>query len=113
MPRWASRILLRVTAVRVERLQAISKKDAVAEGVERVGSDWRDYGEESPPFVNSDPRFSFRSLWGSLNGPGSWTANPWVWVITFARVDGVPEGAKARPILLSAPMVRAILEGAA
>lgn len=94
MPRWASRITLEITAVRVERLQAISEADAKAEGVEPwvVGDGfWRDYGltadqEEvgAPPLPSA--RDSFRSLWESINGAGSWAANPWVWVVEFRSI---------------------------
>lgn len=72
MPRWASRITLEVTHVRVERLQAITEADAVAEGVEY----------ERP----IDPRDAFRRLWWSIDGAESWNANPWVWVVEFKRV---------------------------
>lgn len=68
MPRWASRITLQITAVRVERLQDISEEDAIAEGVE--------FGAKE----------SYRTLWDSINGAGAWDANPWVWVIEFKRV---------------------------
>lgn len=87
MPRRASRITLEVTEVRVERLQDISEADAKAEGAELhdglgVGhTGWRhdrDHG-----FVYAFARESFRALWESINGVGSWAANPWVWVISF------------------------------
>lgn len=75
MPRAASRILLEVTAVRLERLQDISRGDAMAEGC---------------PFQNmaqgDDPRKWFSDLWITLNGHGSWAVNPLVWVIEFKRV---------------------------
>lgn len=93
MPRWASRITLEVTGVRCERLRDISEADAQAEGVERTvtGDGWRRYADPSweavglPPFA--DARSSFRSLWEHINGPGSWEANPWVWVVSFRRLD--------------------------
>lgn len=94
MPRWASRITLEVTGVRVERLQEISDADAMAEGVEHwvIGEGWREYG--LPPDVEAagthplrSARDSFASLWESINGPGSWEANPFVWVIEFRRVS--------------------------
>lgn len=89
MPRWASRLTLAVTGVRVERLQDISESDAIAEGIEEhrgvkaagVSSAWRDYGNVGrwcPDSVES-----YRSLWESINGRGSWAANPWVWVVEF------------------------------
>jgi hypothetical protein len=94
MPRWASRLTLEVVSVRVERLQAITEEDARAEGVERAYRDvpaamgncvsWRDYSGRSPWL--SSAWASYRSLWESLHGPGSWNANPWVWVVEFRRV---------------------------
>lgn len=69
MPRSMSRILLEITAVRVERLQDISHEDAMAEGM---------------PI--DDAIYDYSRLWESLNGPGSWAANPWVWVVEFRRV---------------------------
>ncbi|CAB4140336.1 hypothetical protein UFOVP669_26 [uncultured Caudovirales phage] len=91
MPRWASRITLEVTAVRVERLQDISEADAIAEGIERVEDFfgcpcWKCYGEESDVVAPDDPIGSYRSLWEQLNGPGSWDANPWAWVVEFRRI---------------------------
>jgi hypothetical protein len=77
MPRWASRITLGVTGVRVERLNEISESDAIAEGVINNGTDGR------PGHVH---RSLYRDLWESSHGPGSWDANPFVWVIEFKRV---------------------------
>lgn len=83
MPRWASRLFLRITDVRVERLQAISPEDALAEGV---------YPGEQPPvtfnrvFSSSMPVHLYGGLWEHLNGAGSWGANPWVWAVTFERI---------------------------
>lgn len=95
MPRWASRILLEVVNVRVERLNDISEDDAVAEGVEPwvIGEGlWRDYSLEpdqeeagSPPMTSA--RDSYKTLWESLNGPGSWDLNPWVWMVEFKPLE--------------------------
>lgn len=89
MPRWASRITLEITGVRVERLNEISNVDAIAEGIEQVESPhentllWRDY--ERGHYGTVSPIASFSSLWESINGTGSWAANPWVWVIEFKK----------------------------
>lgn len=86
MPRWASRILLEITNVRVERLQDISEKDAVAEGIARTKAGfWSLYGQRDVDGTFS-PRASYRALWESINGAGSWDANPWVWVVEFKKV---------------------------
>lgn len=93
MPRIASRILLEIAAVRVERLHDITEADAQAEGVERVvvGSGWRRYCDPDSEEVGvppcGDARRSFRSLWKYINGAESWNANPWVWVVEFKRVQ--------------------------
>lgn len=84
MPRWASRITLEVTAVRVERLQEISEEDAKAEGV-TIQDDARITslaiaGEAGPA------QLEYFALWQSINGPGSWAANPFVWVVEFRRL---------------------------
>lgn len=88
MFRWASRILLEVTEVRVERLQDISEADAKAEGASfhdglGIGhSGWRhDFGD-----VHGDARSAYARLWEQINGPGSWAANPWVWAVSFRMV---------------------------
>lgn len=79
MPRWASRILLEIVSVRVERLQSIIESDAMAEGAEPV---------LVPPDGGSCPYIEgYRDLWESINGPGSWELNPWVWVIEFKRIE--------------------------
>lgn len=71
MPRAASRILLEIVDVRVERLQAISVADALAEGL--------------PPGSGRDPVLAYRGVWEGINGAGSWEANPLVWVVAFAK----------------------------
>jgi hypothetical protein len=89
MPRWASRITLEVTAVRVERLHDITEFEAIAEGVESTAEfRWRDYmpEREAPAQTHSSARESFLSLWESINGTESLAANPWVWVVAFKRV---------------------------
>jgi hypothetical protein len=70
MPRAASRILLEIVEVRVERLQDIGVADALAEGL--------------PP--EADPVLAYRGVWEGINGPGSWEANPLVWVLAFAQI---------------------------
>lgn len=79
MPRWASRITLEVTGVRVERLCEISDGDAKAEGVELPSGIFL-AGSRTPH------RVEFFKLWESINGAGSWDANPWVWVVEFRRL---------------------------
>lgn len=87
MPRWASRILLEITDVRVERLNSISQEDAQAEGVELTG--WRPtYSDPDSGGEVMTPYDNFAELWSSIYGDESWQANPWVWVIEFKRVEG-------------------------
>lgn len=82
MPRWASRILLEVVSVRVERLQDISEEDADAEGVK----EWaRGACAAGNPLGLTNAGY-FSKLWEQTYGPNSWDANPWVWVIEFKRV---------------------------
>jgi len=95
MPRWASRLTLMVTDVRVERLQDISERDAAAEGVELESADppfhyvpgiWPHsitaVGIEEPGGRHAAR--SFAKLWGHINGPESWQANPWVVAVSFS-----------------------------
>lgn len=87
MPRWASRILLEITDVRVERLNSISQEDAQAEGMELTG--WRPtYSDPDSGGEVMTPYDNFAELWSSIYGDESWQANPWVWVIEFKRVEG-------------------------
>lgn len=79
MPRWACRILLEITAIRVERLQDISEADAWAEGVNP---------SEVAEIPSSDGATAVFSLhWEKIYGPGSWNVSPWVWVIEFQQVQ--------------------------
>jgi hypothetical protein len=86
MPRKFSRILLEITEVRVERLQDISEADAKAEGIEPELEGWIDYRNPSCQMC-VNPVGSYRTLWESINGSGSWNKNPWVWVISFKKVN--------------------------
>lgn len=89
MPRWASRIDLLITNVRVERLQDISEGDAKNEGLTFETADPPFYyvdGDKTRASYADTPRRSFAGLWESINGKGSWDANPWVWVVEFERV---------------------------
>jgi hypothetical protein len=100
MPRWASRILLEVVSVRPERLHAITEEDAKSEGVEILTMTQADIdniqiSDESPESKlfwkamgpgQSSYRWEFEILWGQINGPGSWSKNPWVWRVEFRRV---------------------------
>jgi hypothetical protein len=83
MPRWASRILLEVTEVRVQRLQDISEEDADAEGVQ-VDLDVID----RIPYPAHPFKDAFVKLWDTINakrGHG-WETNPWVWAVSFRRI---------------------------
>jgi hypothetical protein len=74
MPRWASRITLKITSRRIARLQEISEEDAIAEGT------------SFDPAIMCEPdraRRAYKLLWESINGPGSWDKNSFVWVIGF------------------------------
>ncbi|CAM3918770.1 morphogenetic protein [Pluralibacter gergoviae] len=77
MPRWASRITLEITGVRVERLKSISDGDAIREGCSTTDTKSGDCVADV-----------FARLWASIYGEESWRANPWVWVIEFRRVEG-------------------------
>ena len=116
MPRWASRITLEITGVRVERLQDISEDDAKAEGCERLHDDEPGYIHREDPDWKICPKCGgtrlhnaigasggvifdvdcrecdsylkrYHHLWESINGPASWDLNPWVWVVEFRRLS--------------------------
>ena len=84
MPRWASRLTLVVTDVRVQRLHSINEADAIREGVTLI--------EESL----ENPRDAFVLLWNSIHGPEAWALNPWVAALTFTvhrcNIDQMPGG---------------------
>ncbi|BEL74396.1 ASCH domain-containing protein [Serratia marcescens] len=88
MPRWASRMTLEITAVRVERLNSIGDVEAMREGIQNLTTcSHADFG--IPGVVNAQhPVRAFQLLWESIYGEESWSANPWVWVIEFRRVGG-------------------------
>lgn len=91
MLRAASRILLEIVSVRVERLNDISAVDAVAEGIAPFTDfaptgHWKRYVDGGCNAYVDSPIASYASLWTEINGSGSWEANPWVWVIEFRRV---------------------------
>lgn len=101
MPRWASRITLEIVSVRVERLQDIGEDDAKAEGLKGITKDGKlvKYGiPDADGYPGTDdigwpwedwrisPVDAYRKLWESINGPGSWDENPFVWCISFRRV---------------------------
>ncbi|WP_085614929.1 MULTISPECIES: hypothetical protein [unclassified Pseudomonas] len=89
MPRAASRILLEITSVRVELLQAITEAQAVAEGCQALeGCKWHTFKEAAAgvPMHDHTARDAFEALWESINGEESWSSNPWVWVVEFKRV---------------------------
>lgn len=106
MPRWASRITLEITGVRVERLQDINHDDSYAEGIHtevwdqtvvaknycESDSFFQFWSEDMDHYVEMDElyRQSFGSLWQSIYGEESWQANPWVWVIEFRRIEVRP-----------------------
>jgi hypothetical protein len=88
MPRAASRITLEISGVRVERLQDISEADAKKEGIEpftdfKKSGHWLRYDKDTLNGYVGNPVESYASLWESINGPRSWDANPWVWVVEF------------------------------
>lgn len=93
MPRWASRITLEVTDIRVERLQDITEGDVEKEGINQHPYEYADstYYDERPEIAGLEANISaFAGLWDSINGKNPdkrWNANPWVWVIEFRRIN--------------------------
>lgn len=84
MPRWACRTVLELTEIRVERVNQISGPDCLAEGIRR-----RSGVNDGVPLegdIWAQEKKDFRVLWESINGPGSWDRNDWVWVLSFKKV---------------------------
>lgn len=115
MPKTAARIWLEIEEVKVERLQDISEEDAKAEGILPLlassmqlitqGQLYFDYSKPKKFFNDGLPPFwSFNSLWCSINGPESWEANPWVWVVKFKviSITGVSSTQNPAPIVIGA-----------
>lgn len=88
MPRWACRILLEITEVRVERLQHVSEEQARNEGISPLPCGRFHCGHDEQGQVTSKSAITaFAWVWNSINGEGGWAANPWVWVVEFKRVS--------------------------
>lgn len=91
MPRGASRILLEIVSVRVERLNDISEADAIAEGVSQLddseGPNFWGVTIDGIHFSAPTARDCYALLWAAINGAGSWDKNPWVWVVEFKRIE--------------------------
>lgn len=83
MPRVASRIILEITDVRVERLHDISRDDAKAEGATKAYLNKEGYYTAHEEGTYKE---GFAAIWQSINGPKSWEANPWVWVVKFKKI---------------------------
>lgn len=91
MPRWASRLTLTVTDVRVERLQDVSRGDAIAEGLIKLPATGRYVVTKGDQYFGSasfDPREVYSWLWDNINSEGAWQANPWVVAYTFSVQHG-------------------------
>lgn len=95
MPRWASRITLEITDVRVERVQSITPEDAEAEGLISdefpIGGNYvKKYGLEGwqHQWFRQSPVDAYERLWDSLNAKRGfgWSVNPWVWVLEFRKI---------------------------
>ena len=94
MPRWASRLTLTVTDVRVQRLQEISQDDAKAEGIASSRGGWWSGADGQ---AGDTPRAAFALLWNSLHGPGAWAENPWIVALTFTVQHGNIDQLAVRP----------------
>jgi len=87
MPKKACRLFLKVTNVRVERLQDINTQDAISEGIEEIHyGAYKNYMSKEYDGFGHPPE-SFKTLWQSINGIESWEANPFVWVVEFQKCE--------------------------
>lgn len=86
MPKEACRIYLRITDIKVERVLSISEEDAINEGIEREGERFKNYQYDGARGFET-AYFSFRTLWEKINGEESWQQNPYVWAISFERIE--------------------------
>lgn len=101
MPKEACRIFLEIIDIKVERLNEISEQDCISEGIkshlEELTKEprFKNYMEDASGYghpdydypTTYDPKYSFQTLWQSINGEEGWDKNPWVWAITFKRID--------------------------
>jgi hypothetical protein len=101
MPRWASRLTLAIASVKIERLQAISDADCLAEGVAAFESSGGnrmfgvpEVGCYAHPGLT--PRETFWNLWCALHGPSAWAENPFVVAITFRVINANVDAAEAQ-----------------
>jgi hypothetical protein len=108
MPRWASRLTLEVTGVRVERLQDITEADAIAEGAVFTDFGKDRWGNQHPGWTMEPPaadqvhclggaRWAFANLINKINGSGCWDANPYVWVVEFRKAESSTPGEASEP----------------
>ena len=96
MPRWASRITLEIDRVLVYRLQTMEDRDAIAEGIRELPLQegqpgaWWAADPTRPELHGRSPVNAYAKLWRSIHGPDSWDANPWVWVLSFHKLEAQP-----------------------
>jgi hypothetical protein len=94
MPRWASRLTLELTEVRAQRIQQTSHEDALAEGI--MATKWATAPLDLREQRLTLAQLAYSHLWDEINGKGSWASNPWVWAITFRRVEEPEESASGK-----------------
>jgi len=105
MPRWVSRLTLEITQERIERLQDISEQGCIAEGIESDGdghyANYLDPADDKLVGCWMGPKPSFASLWDSINGVGSWAANPLIRALAFKVIHPAIESSTPFPALAS------------